>query len=366
MMKRVIGSIAATSLIFAGVVLLSGCAKCKSCGDSDSMAPEVMLPKGFVVMKGLCEQDYDSMGWPRYIMNCKDRSVMVLIPETTFTMGANGQEPNEQPCHQVTVGRYYIDLYEVSNVQFGKFATEVNCGLYCKDDPALANELLSTETSECWIVRNWKPNCDPCMKTSPERNSVELDVNYFKEYWKPNVNDCQPARAVSFWEAWYYTRWVGKDLPTEAEWELAAKGCSGRLYPWGNIEPDSQNLLCNYGGSHPAEDGFEYAAPVTAFGAGRSPFGVYNMAGNVWEWTKDYYDATFYSTPAFDKGGGRCATEAQRVFDNPSGPIYGCQRVIRGGSYTSDIADCRTTVRRAAMPNVHQMNVGFRGVLRIR
>jgi formylglycine-generating enzyme len=366
MKAKWIGLVLVLSMVFAGL-LFTGCAKNKSCDNAD-LNPCVVLPKHFAVMKGLGDADFDSQGWPRYIMDCKDGSVMTLVPETCFVMGANGREPNEQPSHRVAVGRYYIDVYEVNNVQFARFAKKMNCCRIWKDDPCLADDLLSTDTPECWLKRNCGPCRNHCLKSNACRlpGAVQLDVNYFKEYWSPNVNDNQPARAVSFWEAWYYCRWVGKDLPTEAEWELAAKGQEGRLYPWGNTEPDSQHLYCNYAGEKPTEDGFHYAAPVSAFGAGKSPFGCYNMAGNVWEWCKDQYDATEYSVATFPSRPARQRAEAIREFNEPKGTAFGDLRVIRGGAYTSDIADCRTTVREAAPANFHGMNIGFRGVLRIR
>jgi formylglycine-generating enzyme required for sulfatase activity len=192
-----------------------------------------------------------------------------------------------------------------------------------------------------------------------------MDVNYFKEYYTPSVNDSHPARAVSFWEAWYYCRWVGKDLPTEAEWELAAKGKSDRMYPWGNIEPDSQHILCNYHGEKPLEDGATFVAPVAAYASGRSQYGCFNMAGNVWEWCKDHYDATQYSVTSFAKGQAKEA-EMDREFTDAKGAWVGESRTVRGGGFTSNISDCRTTVRKALPENYHGMNVGFRGVLRVR
>lgn len=366
MKAKWISTFLAASIVFAGL-LFNGCAKCTSCDNSDQN-PCVVLPKHFAVMKGLGDADFDNQGWPLYIVDCKDGSVMTLIPETCFVMGINGREPNERPSHRVAVGRYYIDLYEVNNAQFNRFAKHAGRICFKKDDPVLANELLSTETPECWLKRNWEPACNHCLRADAARlpGAVQLDVNYFKEYWTPNVNDNHPARAVSFYEAWYYCRWVGKDLPTEAEWELAAKGQDCRMYPWGNTEPDSQRLLCNYAGEKPTEDTFHYTAPVSAFAAGRSPFGCYNMAGNVWEWCKDQYDATEYSVASFSPRPGRQRAEAIREYNEPKGTAYGDLRVIRGGSYTSDIADCRTTARQAAPANFHGMNIGFRGVLRIR
>jgi formylglycine-generating enzyme required for sulfatase activity len=360
---------AASVTLVLSAMLVYGCAKCGDPCQGES-SPCVVLPKNFVVVQGMSSCDYDEEGMPYYIMNCKDGSVMGLVPETIYVMGTNTDGPNEAPPHKVRVGEYYIDLYEVSNAQFARFAKQM--GRQCKSTlarkypPCGTTDLLSSEVCDPWIGQHWLPANDDCYRLCKGLRPCCMEIERFKEYWQPCVNDCHPARSVSFWEAWYYTRWVGKDLPTEAEWELAAKGPANRLYPWGQIEPDSQNLRCNYAGSRPEEDGFPYVAPVTAFAAGRSPYGAYNMAGNVWEWTKDFYDATYYSTPYFADTQARCVTEVEREFKNPQGPIIGCERVLRGGAYTSDIATCRTTSRIGQNPNFHGMNIGFRGVLRIR
>ena len=350
------------SLLIGVLIIVAGCAKCPTAEKKVELAPGVKLPHGFAVMKGLSDADYNEQGWPKYIVCLRDGSIMTLVDAQEYVMGSFGGPVNETPQHPVKVGMYYIDLYEVDNVQFDHFARE--SAFVWKDHPYLADELLSSETPRCWLKRNWKPSHAECLESHPSHTGsyVQMDIDYFKEYWKPGVNDTHPARAVSYWEAWYYCRWVGKDLPTEAEWELAAKGPDDRLYPWGNIEPDSQHLLCNYGGPRPSEDGYEYTAPVSAFAAGRSPYGCYNMAGNVWEWCKDNYDASIYSSTDFNP----TDSEIAREMTNPKGASLGQARVLRGGAFTSDISNCRTTTRTKALPNTHSLNVGFRGVLRIR
>ena len=379
------------ALLAAGLMAVSvppGCStKPKSCEERMLEASTTPgLPDGFAVLEGLGKVDYEK-DWPKYIMNTRDGSIMVLVSPRSYMMGSL-QETDETPPHKVTIGRFYMDMYEVNNAQFARYAKTFNKAhdKMCKelrhsccppkenekrcpafDSPCLADELLSTLTPSTWATRNWSVQNDEFMKSLPccLPQYVQPDLMHFKQYWSPAVNDSHPARAVSFFEAWYYCRWVGKDLPTEAEWELAANGGDNRLYPWGDLEPDGQHLLCNYGGDRPGEDGYVHTAPVSAFAKGRSPFGCYNMSGNVWEWCKDKYDATIYSVADFAVGRGR-QSELARDMTDPKGPAFGDQRVIRGGAFTSGISTCRTTVREPCRPNNHGMNVGFRGVLRIR
>lgn len=377
MVRRVIAVILICSFVFIG------CDKKYSIVEDKVQLPAgVELPAGFAVLKGLSESDYNPQGWPRYIVCLRDGSIMALVDAGEFVMGSSGGDVNEQPAHPVKVGMYYIDIYEVSNVQYAQFVSALTGRLspfsldnivkiadaqVWRDNAGLVNVELSTNT-QCWFERNlFAANC-PILKARPEGQPYNktIEPDYFADYWEKGVNDSHPARAVNFWEAWYYARWVGKDLPTEAEWELAAKGVDARIYPWGNIEPDSKHLFCNYGGENPGEDGYEYTAPVSAFASGRSPFGVYNMAGNVWEWCKDNYDSTAYSVVEFATNEDMKASELEREFTNPKGAYLADMKVIRGGSFTSDIRDCRTTSRKAVKPDVHSYNIGFRCVLRIR
>ncbi len=377
-------------VLMLGALAISGCT-CGTCDRSEGAEEVALLPKGFCVLTGLGEADYDEMGWPRYIVDQKDGSVMVLVTPDRYIMGSR-REPAEMPPHPVQVDRFYIDLYETNNIQFARFVKdcpqirkdgfwniEMNhwnfrksmnpfvkpCQGLCGklDNPALADHRLTNPEVDCLNCR-WKQPACMAARSGAYKHFVFLEPSYFTEYWAPGVNDSHPARAVSFWEAWYYCRWAGKDLPTEAEWELAAGGGRTQLYPWGNLEPDAQRMMCNYGGARPGEDGYEYTAPVSMFDAGRSPFGVYNMAGNVWEWCKDNYSATAYTAGDFAKGQAR-QSELDRARVNPLGPQFGDKRVIRGGAYTSTIYDCRVTAREAYEPNFHPMNVGFRGVLRV-
>ena len=296
------------------------------------------------------------------------REDMVFIPGGTFRMGSDRHYPEEAPVHRVSVDPFWIDRTPVTNRQFREFVratghvTTAEVPPDPEQYPGAAPDML---------------HAGSLVFTQPAHR---VDLDDWTQWWafargaswrhpggrKSTIRglDFHPVVHVSFSDALAFARWAGKDLPTEAEWELAAGGGRTQLYPWGNLEPDAQRMMCNYGGARPGEDGYEYTAPVSMFDAGRSPFGVYNMAGNVWEWCKDNYSATAYTAGDFAKGQAR-QSELDRARVNPLGPQFGDKRVIRGGAYTSTIYDCRVTAREAYEPNFHPMNVGFRGVLRV-
>ncbi len=230
---------------------------------------------------------------------------MLFIPSTTFTMGsASADAPgNEQPPTRVSLSRYFLSRHLVTNAEYEKF--------------------------------------DPAHKA--RRGS-----------W---ADDRHPAIYVSYLDATKFCQWLsGKErkryrLPTEAEWEWAAKGADARTYPWG--EQIGQGTLANFADANTTfpwrdtqvNDGYAETSPVGNYLEGASPFGLDDMAGNVWEWCLDYYDAY--------KGGEKT---------NPRGPQHGSQRVYRGGSWKSRFASLKTTARGYNQPTYASNDVGFRVV----
>lgn len=249
-----------------------------------------------------------------------DGMPMALIMATTFMMGAGDDDPlakgDEFSRREVTVDSYYIDLYEVSVAQYAAFMNE-----------------LGGYVGRC--------NGFLCLATHFETINSYLNDALAGYMARPGYEN-YPINNVTWHGADAYCRWVGGRLPTEAEWELAARGGDGRLYPWGSTPPDE--TLAVFGDSN-----FSAVQAVDSHPAGVSPSGLYHMAGNVKEWVQDGYDPIYY-----DRG--------ESV--NPSAPRANnySERVLRGGGYRSPVADLRASNREAKRAVEFQgiPDVGFR------
>jgi len=221
-----------------------------------------------------------------------DEPGMVFVPAGKFVMGSELGEFDEEPRHVVDLDPFYIDKYEVTNEQYGRC---VDAGECQRQSVAHIEELMGAK---------------------------------------------QPVVGVGWFDGVAYCRFAGKRLPTEAEWEKAARGTDERRYPWGDEWlPDQVNL-------HHAEDGYAWTSPVGSFPKNVSPYGAYDMAGNAWEWTQDYWDRHYY----------RDSPE-----ENPTGPRTGTTRVMRGGSWMYDVPFfARAHNRSPGKPLVRKRYVGFR------
>jgi formylglycine-generating enzyme required for sulfatase activity len=220
---------------------------------------------------------------------------MVLVPAGEFTMGSPAGDADEQPAHRVLVDSFFMDKYEVTVRQYGVFLQEAG-----GDRPS-----------------EWKT-------------------------MNKTANQNRPVMGVDWADAVRYCKWAGKRLPTEAEWEKAARGTDGRLYPWGNDPPTS--LHANFGKTGSNDHGS--LAPVGTLEHGKSPYGIYDMAGNVWEWVSDWYDDAYYkNSPP----------------QNPVGPSMGGFKVIRGGSWASGPRNLRSADRYWDPPSFRSLYFpGFR------
>lgn len=241
---------------------------------------------------------------------------VVYIPKGTFTMGSDKNYNLRRgfcltPQHKVTLDAYWIDQTEVPISAFRKF---VEATAYTTDAEKNGNA--------GWIW-NYKMN-DWNKVDSPDSGPNWMRPLSGREI--PTGIDDHPVTQVSWYDAKAYCEWAGGRLPTEAEWERAARGDKDtRIYPWGNSKVN--DTLLNFGEKSfkcrfcdfRQEDGYQYTAPVGSFPKGASPFGVLDMAGNAFEWVQDSYD------------GQSCYPTGHVT--NPTPPEGGKERIMRGGSY---------------------------------
>jgi formylglycine-generating enzyme required for sulfatase activity len=214
---------------------------------------------------------------------------MVLVPAGEFWMGSDDGNDDEKPRHRVDLDAYYIDRYEITNGLYQRFMEATHRG----------------------VPRFWSHS---------------------------HLNGAsQPVVGVSWHDAERYCRWVGKRLPTEAEWEKAARGDDGRTYPWGEQWDSSR--------ANSKESQRIGPAPVGSYPSGVSPYGAYDMAGNVWEWVADWYVKDYYE---------------RSPRQNPRGPETGPWKALRGGSWGYLPSLLRTTSRLSIMPDLRNTVIGFR------
>ena len=228
---------------------------------------------------------------------------MIRIPVGAFVMG-HDDAPDACPQHDVEISAFWIDEHEVTNRQFAEFVAQTR---YLTTAEQVGEGYVFQAGQNTWIA---VPGADWKHPTGPSSTITGRDA--------------EPVVQVSWFDAAAYAQWAGKRLPTEAEWEFAARGgLADAVYPWGTVEKKAGRSKANYWqGRFPfanlLEDGFAYRAPIGSFEA--NGYELYDMAGNVWEWCEDWYAPDTYSL-------------AQR--SDPSGPDVGAERIRRGGSWSS-------------------------------
>ncbi len=307
----------------------------------------------------------------------RGRSDMVWIPAATFRMGSDRHYPEERPVHEVAVDGFWMDVCTVTNGQFATFVDDTGYVTVAErpPDPAdfpgappenlVPGSLVFHKTDgpvdlgrlEQWW--SWTPRASWRL---PEGPGSSLDGR--AEH---------PVVHVAFEDAAAYATWAGKEIPTEAEWELAARGgLDATIFTWGDEQfPDGEILANWWQGEFPwrntLDDGFETTAPVGSFPP--NGYGLYDMAGNVWEWTTDWYaaqppgaDERPCCVPRKHRGG----TEEESY--DPALPQFRIpRRVIKGGSFLCADNYCqryRPSARRPQMIDTGMSHVGFRCVSR--
>ncbi|MBB13666.1 hypothetical protein CMK22_00275 [Candidatus Poribacteria bacterium] len=243
----------------------------------------------------------------------KDGAKMVLIPSGTFEMGDHmGNMVNATPVHKVELSAFYMDIHEVTVGQFKQFVR-----------------------GSGYNYNRW----DDIIKYSP--------------------TDDHPIVFVTWYDAMAYSQWAGKRLPTEAEWEYAARGnLGGKLYPWGdNVSRDNANYL-NPDSKH---KWYKQAAPVGSFAA--NGFGLLDVAGNVWEWCLDSYDNRFYRKRILRKDPISARLNIEGLTENYA--RITSNRILRGGSWHSAVGNMRVAYRYNSIPRANTSYVGFRCVANV-
>jgi len=300
---------------------------------------------------------------------------MVWIPGGTFMMGSNDHYPEEAPAHQVTVDGFWMDQYTITNALFSHFVEDTDY-------------VTSAERS---------PNPEDYPGAKPEmlvpasvvfrrpRHRVDLSDHY--QWWTyvrganwrhPLGPDStlkglakHPVVHIAYEDARAYATWAGKQLPTEAEWEFAARGgLDGAVFAWGNqFEPDGRVMANTWQGDFPNEnlltDGYEWTAPVGSFPP--NGYGLYDMAGNVWEWTTDWYqqhsEIEQTCCASFNPRGGR----PENSYDPRTPDAKIPRRVMKGGSYLCAPNYCqryRPAARMAQAVDTSTCHLGFRCIIR--
>lgn len=236
----------------------------------------------------------------------KDGAPMILIPAGSFTMGSNEGLPNERPEHTVTLDAYFIDQYEVTMALYRNF---LDSGKH--DAPPTWDDEAATTVGD------------------------------------------RPAVGMKWADADAYCKSSGKRLPTEAEWEKAARGTDGRRYPWGHMQPFVD--IANYNRGLWVSEAITLVAVTSGLEGmsvrhglkegGKSPYGLSHMAGNAAEWVADWYEREYYQ---------------KSPEKNPTGPSQGDKRVLRGGSWADLPAALRVTARFSAEPEFEDRTIGFR------
>ena len=311
---------------------------------------------------------------------------MIWIPGGEFSMGSTDglARPDEQPIHRVRVDGFWMDATELTNAQFRAFADATGY-------KTIAERPVDWEELKKQTPPGTPKPPDEMLKpgslvfTPPDH---PVDLNAYEQWWtwtnganwrhpegpasSIEGKDNYPVVHIAYVDAVAYCAWAGKSLPTEAQWEFAARGgLDHKVNGWGDepVDPKRCNIWQgHFPDNNTAEDGFTRAAPVKSFAA--NGYGLYDMAGNVWEWCSDLYRPDTYARQLLAAGGGKNA-----VIVNPTGPETSLDprnpdspesRVHRGGSFLCNDSYCasyRPSARMACPPDTGLMHLGFRCVM---
>jgi formylglycine-generating enzyme required for sulfatase activity len=303
---------------------------------------------------------------------------MVWIPGGAFQMGSNDFYPEEKPVHRVTVSGFWMDAHTVTQAQFARFV-EATGYVTVAERPLNPHDY---------------PDADPALLVPGglvfQKASGPINLDDYRQWWKyvpsanwrrpfgpmsdPKGRENHPVTQVSYEDAEAYARWVSKDLPTEAEWEFAARGgLEGAVFVWGDEHFPSGKAMANtWQGEFPWQnlrlDGYASTSPVGSFPP--NGYGLYDMAGNVWEWTSDWYVPRHPGDP--EKS---CCTPSNPRVTSPEASYDPAQpniriprKVTKGGSHLCAPNYCfryRPAARSPEMIDTATCHIGFRCIVRV-
>ncbi len=301
---------------------------------------------------------------------------MVWVAGGTFRMGSDKHYPEEAPAHDVSVDGFWIDETPVTNAQFRKFVEATGYVTWAEIDP---------DPKDYPGAKPGMLKAGGLVFTPPGK---PVDLRDYSQWWRftfganwrrPNGRGSHlggladhPVVQVAYRDAETYATWAGKQLPSEAEWEFAARGgLCGAEFAWGDeFTPAGKHMANTWQGNFPLEnlahDGFARTSPVRAFPA--NGFGLYDMIGNVWEWTTDWYS----SRHAADPVPPCCAPQnphggVREMSHDPSDRLRISRKVLKGGSHLCAPNYCRRyrpAARHAEQIDTSTSHVGFRCILR--
>ena len=278
-----------------------------------------------------------------------------MVGRRMFCMGAEGPEcwsgDGEGPVHQVSLENYFIDQTAVTNESFSAFVD------------ATGYQSQAEHFGWSFVFHNQIPKAHLKRLSFDRAFGIEWWAKVEGASWKkpggPGTNIRKimnhPVVHISWHDAMAFCQWAGKRLPTEAEWECAARGGKeGSTYPWGNeLNPGGKHRCNIWQGKFPEKDvgadGYCGTAPARSFQA--NDIGLYNMVGNTWDWVADWFDPRYYN---------------QSPFRDPGGPVSGTEKVIRGGSFLCHESYCnryRNSARSKVSPDSTTCHLGFRCAL---
>lgn len=360
------------SIYLIPVALLSICISCKETKKSTVQTEEKnqTLTKKVEVLK-------------EKPMDIETPKGMVWVPGGNFTQGARQGDQfaleHEKPAHPVAVDGFFMDITEVTNDEFSKFVEETG---YI----TVAERKIEWEDLKKQVPPGTPKPHDSILQPGSlvfKKTKTSVPNLYdFSQWWEWKIGanwkhpkgpgstikgmGNYPVVHIAFEDAVAYCKWAGHSLPTEAQWELAASsGLNNKVYSWGDNEKNLDAQANTWTGEFPTQndqaDGFENKAPVKSFPA--NSYGLYDMAGNVWEWTKDWYHVKYYNE-LLQKGVAHNPKGAEKAL-NPNNP-YAEEKVIKGGSFLCSDTYCasyRISARMATSTDSGQEHLGFRTVV---